>query len=103
RAQSRRVTPSWGPSEPPVPEGPSRFYSDLFGWTITEGPPEAGGYRMCLLDDKPVAGLGPQMKPDAPPSWGTYISVADADETSAAIKEDGGELMMGPMDVLDVG
>jgi len=96
-------TPSWVDLGTTDPQEASRFYSDLFGWTITEGPPEAGGYRMCLLDDKPVAGLGPQMNPDAPPSWGTYISVADADETAAAIKEDGGELMMGPMDVLDVG
>jgi len=96
-------TPSWVDLGTTDPQEASRFYSDLFGWTITEGPPEAGGYRMCLLDDKPVAGLGPQMNPDAPPSWGTYISVADADETAAAIKEDGGDLMMGPMDVLDVG
>src|SRR3954468_17291452 len=58
---------------------------------------------MCLLDDKPVAGLGPQMNADAPPSWSTYISVADADMTAAAVKEDGGDVLMGPMDVLDVG
>ena len=96
-------TPSWVDLGTPDPKEASRFYSDLFEWTITEGPPEAGGYRMCLLGDKPVAGLGPQMNPDAPPSWGTYISVADADETAAAIKEDGGEVLMGPMDVLDVG
>jgi len=96
-------TPSWVDLGTPDPNEASRFYSDLFGWTITEGPPEAGGYRMCLLDDKPVAGLGPQMNPNGPPSWATYISVADADMTGAAITEDGGQLLMGPMDVLDVG
>jgi predicted enzyme related to lactoylglutathione lyase len=96
-------TPSWVDLGTPDPQAASRFYSDLFGWTITEGPPEAGGYRMCLLDDKPVAGLGPQMNPDAPPSWSTYISVGDADVTAAAIKEDGGDLLVAPMDVLDVG
>src|SRR3954468_11386285 len=42
-------TPSWGDLGSPRPEAASRFYSDLFGWTVTEGPPDAGGYRMCLL------------------------------------------------------
>jgi predicted enzyme related to lactoylglutathione lyase len=43
------------------------------------------------------------MNADMPPFWTTYISVADADETSVAIKEDGGSLLVEPMDVMDVG
>jgi predicted enzyme related to lactoylglutathione lyase len=96
-------TPSWVDLGTPDPAAASRFYSGLFGWTIEEGPPEAGGYQMCMLGDKPVAGLGPQMNGDMPPFWTTYISVADADETAAAITEDGGTLLVEPMDVLDVG
>jgi uncharacterized protein len=96
-------TPSWVDLGTSDPVDASRFYSGLFGWSIMEGPPEAGGYRMCMLDDKPVAGLGPQMNPDMPPWWTTYISVADADETAAAIKADGGVILVEPMDVLDVG
>lgn len=96
-------TPSWVDLGTPDPDDASRFYSGLFGWTIPEGPPEAGGYRMCMLDGKPVAGLGPQMNADMPPWWTTYISVADADETAAAIKEDGGNVIVEPMDVLDAG
>jgi predicted enzyme related to lactoylglutathione lyase len=96
-------TPSWVDLGTPDPADASRFYSGLFGWSITDGPPEAGGYRMCMLDGKPVAGLGPQMNTDMPPWWTTYISVADADETAAAIKADGGTVMMDPFDVLDVG
>lgn len=96
-------TPSWvdlGTSD--VTEA-SRFYAELFGWTISEGPPEAGGYRMCMLDDQAVAGLAPQMNADTQPSWTTYVSVASADEIAAAIKEDGGSIIVEPMDVLDVG
>ncbi len=96
-------TPSWVDLGTPDPVDASRFYSGLFGWSITEGPPEAGGYRMCMLDGKAVAGLGMQMNTDMPPWWTTYISVADADETAVAIKEDGGSLLVEPMDVLDVG
>jgi predicted enzyme related to lactoylglutathione lyase len=96
-------TPSWVDLGTADPVEASRFYSDLFGWSIEEGPPEAGGYRMCMLDGKPVAGLGPQMNPDMPPFWTTYISVSSADETAAAISEDGGSSIVEPMDVLDVG
>jgi predicted enzyme related to lactoylglutathione lyase len=96
-------TPSWVDLGTPDATDASRFYSGLFGWTIAEGPPESGGYRICMLGDKPVAGLGPQMNAGAPPYWTTYISVAEADETAAAIQEDGGKILVEPMDVLDVG
>ena len=43
------------------------FYSRLFGWDIQAGPPEAGGYTMCLKDGHPVAGIAPkQGPPDSP-------------------------------------
>jgi predicted enzyme related to lactoylglutathione lyase len=96
-------TPSWVDLGTSDPAAASEFYSGLFGWDVQEGPTEAGGYRMCLLDGKPVAGLGPQMNPDMPPFWTTYITVADADETAAAISTNGGMVLMEPMDVLDVG
>lgn len=96
-------TPSWVDLGTPDLDGASRFYSDLFRWTIEEGLPEAGGYRICLLDGKPVAGLGPQMNTDMPPNWTTYVSVVNADETAAAITEDGGTIVVAPMDVLDAG
>lgn len=96
-------TPSWVDLGTSDPADASRFYSELFGWSIEEGPPEAGGYRMCMLGGKPVAGLGPQMNPDMPPWWTTYVTVADADETAAAIVADGGTVIVEPMDVLDVG
>ena len=95
--------PSWVDLGTPDPAEASRFYSDLFRWTIEEGPPEFGGYRMCLLDGKPVAGLGPQANTDMPPYWTTYVTVADADEIAAAITEDGGTIIVAPLDVMDAG
>ena len=47
--------------------------------------------------------MGPQMNPDMPPWWTTYVSVADADATTAAVTANGGQVLMPPMDVLDVG
>ena len=66
--------PSWVDlGTPDIPKA-IEFYSSLFGWQIEQGPPEAGGYSMCLLRGKPVAGLGPQMSP-GPPYWTTYVTV----------------------------
>jgi predicted enzyme related to lactoylglutathione lyase len=80
------------------------FYSQLFGWDIQPGPPEAGGYRMCLKDGRPVAGIGPkQGPPEDPPAWTVYLASDNADETAGRITAAGGQVVVAPMDVMDVG
>ena len=96
-------TPCWIDLGAPDPAAAAAFYGTVFGWTSEEGPPEAGGYRMCLLRGVPVAGIGPRMNPDHPPFWATYIAVADADATAARVTELGGQVVAPPMDVLTAG
>jgi uncharacterized protein len=80
------------------------FYEGLFGWDIEDGPPEAGGYAMCLLNGMAVAGIGPNMgQADAPATWTTYLASQDVDETALKIKAAGGQVLMEPFDVMDVG
>jgi predicted enzyme related to lactoylglutathione lyase len=80
------------------------FYSAQFGWNIPPGPPEAGGYSVAMLGGRQVAGIGPKMGGEQQPTmWTTYLAVEDADEVAAKIKGAGGQLIMGPMDVMDVG
>ena len=80
------------------------FYGALFGWKITDGPPEAGGYSMCEVDGRQVAGIGPKMGPaDMPTFWTTYIASDDANQTIAKVEAAGGQVIMGPMDVMDAG
>jgi predicted enzyme related to lactoylglutathione lyase len=80
------------------------FYSALFGWDVQEGPPEAGGYSIAHLDGRTAAGIGPKMgSPDAPSAWTTYLATEDADATAAKAKGAGGQLLMDPFDVMDVG
>jgi predicted enzyme related to lactoylglutathione lyase len=80
------------------------FYSGLFGWVIPEGPPESGGYSMCELNGRLVAGIGPKMGPDEMPSaWTTYLASEDADETAGKIKAAGGQVLVEPFDVMDAG
>jgi predicted enzyme related to lactoylglutathione lyase len=80
------------------------FYSGLFGWQIQDGPPEAGGYSMCEIGGRPVAGIGPKMGPaEMPTFWTTYLATDDADDTAAKITAAGGQLLAEPFDVMDVG
>ena len=56
------------------PQGAADFYGALFGWDAPEGPPETGGYRVAMVGDRAVAGIGEQQNP-GPPVWATYVAV----------------------------
>jgi predicted enzyme related to lactoylglutathione lyase len=95
--------PSWVDLSSPDLAKSKEFYGGLFGWNCPEGPPEAGGYSVCDIGGKTVAGLGPQMNPDFPAAWMTYVNVDDADATVAKAKAAGAAVFVEPMDVMDVG
>jgi len=97
-------TPCWtdlGASDIPKAIG---FYAGQFGWAIEPGGPEVGGYSLARLDGRLVAAVGPIMGPPGTPSaWTTYFASADADATATRIVSAGGQIVMGPMDVMDQG
>lgn len=95
--------PSWVDYSSPDLDGSKAFYGALFGWEIPPGPPEAGGYTVCILRGRPVAGLGPQMNPDAPPAWMTWVNVDDAAEVAAKVVAHGGQTVVAPTAVMDLG
>lgn len=95
--------PSWVDMGSPDPAKAREFYGGLFGWDCPEGPPEAGGYSVCTLRGRTVAGLGPHMNPAAPPNWCTYVNVDSADDTIAKVEANGGIVFMPPMDVMEAG
>ena len=45
--------PSWVDLGTPDPAKTAEFYSALFGWTVQQGPPEAGGYAIAELRGRP--------------------------------------------------
>ncbi len=94
--------PSWIDLGTPDLEKAAAFYSALFGWECPEGPEEAGGYRVCHIGGKPVAGLGPAMNP-GPPMWSSYVNVESADDVAAAVTANGGQVFVPPMDVMTAG
>jgi predicted enzyme related to lactoylglutathione lyase len=80
------------------------YYSAQFGWGIEQGGPEVGGYSLATLGGRNVAGIGPKMGGEQQPTmWMTYLAADDADAVAAKIKGAGGQVLMGPMDVMDLG
>ncbi|MET9399687.1 VOC family protein [Kitasatospora sp. NPDC002965] len=83
------------------------FYRDLFGWQGEVGPPEFGGYSVCSLNGRPVAGImgrsAPEGQPLPPVGWTTYLASDDVEATGRAITEAGGTIVYPTMEVGDTG
>ena len=80
------------------------FYHDLFGWDKAEAMDmgEAGIYQMYGLpgSEHPLGGMfnkPPEMP--GPPAWLCYTTVDDVTPTSERVKELGGQVLNGPMEV----
>jgi uncharacterized protein len=97
-------SPCWVDLDVPDLRQAIDFYTALFGWEINEGPPEAGGYSMCLLDGAPVAALSPAQDPDVGSfRWTVYFAADDLSTTVKLVGEHGGSIVMEPMDVMGQG
>jgi hypothetical protein len=101
-------TPCWIElSGTPDIEASEAFYRGLFGWEMPEQPnsDQLGGYRRAKLNGKDVAGVSPQMEGNEqqPTVWATYVSVEDAAATTAAVRDNGGAVIVEPMDVVGLG
>jgi predicted enzyme related to lactoylglutathione lyase len=80
------------------------FYTALFGWGAQEHA-EPMPYTEWQVGGESVGGMmqiTPEMGP-MPPNWLTYFEVADADDTVAKANKAGGNTLMGPHDIPDVG
>ncbi|MBA2608466.1 MAG: VOC family protein [Actinobacteria bacterium] len=95
-------TPSYVDIGSPDPTATAAFYGALFGWTVNDLGPDAGGYAMAQIDGDDVAGIGPQQAP-GPPYWTTYISVDNVDDTAKKVEASGGSVLAPAMDVFDAG
>ena len=94
--------PCWVDVVQPDIEATMAFYGGLFDWTFElRTPPEAPvRYAYAFLDGLVVAGVGGPPAGDAGPSgWTTYVWVASADETAAAVEANGGRVLAAPDDI----
>ncbi|MEU9115292.1 VOC family protein [Streptomyces sp. NPDC048483] len=100
-------TPCWVDLAAPDQQAALDFYSGLFGWTGEIGPSETGGYAVCELKGKPVAGIMAAVamggQPAPPTVWTTYLTSDDAEATEQAVNSAGGTVLMPVMDVMTIG
>lgn len=99
-------TPIWFELTTGDQDGAERFYKDVAGWTVTTSDyAEHGGYRMANAPDG--QGVGGIRKPPpgmaGVPGWTIYFAAADVDAMAATVKELGGQVLFGPMDIPHVG
>jgi predicted enzyme related to lactoylglutathione lyase len=98
-------TPCWVDLGTPDVDASIGFYGALFGWQVpeSENVEQTGGYRRAAKNGADVAGMMPLMQEGQPPAWSTYVSVADAAATAAAVTDAGGSVIAEPMDVMGLG
>ncbi|MGW2648025.1 VOC family protein [Streptomyces sp. NPDC001393] len=97
-------TPCWADAMFSDVEGAKRFYGDVLGWTFGESSSEYGNYTQAYADGKAVAAVVPPMPgQEGPSQWCLYFASPNAAATAEKIRENGGEVLMEPMQVGDFG
>ncbi len=81
--------------------GALRFYGELFGWRKGRGHDMGamGVYQIFEHGGEPVGGMCRPGAPNTPPSWLSYVSVADSNRAVIAAKGAGARLLHGPVEV----
>ncbi|MDH3271834.1 MAG: VOC family protein [Gemmatimonadota bacterium] len=77
------------------------FYSRLFGWVKTDQMDmgERGIYQMFGREGQTLGGMMNRDPDMPPPMWMYYVRVADIEAAAATVKDGGGSVWNGPMEV----
>jgi predicted enzyme related to lactoylglutathione lyase len=86
-------------------EAAKSFYHEVLGWTFAEPDPRFGDYTQAYADGKAVAAVSPTMPgmEGGEAAWCLYLASPDLNATAQRVRDGGGEVMMGPMEVGDFG
>ncbi|MGW5657063.1 VOC family protein [Streptomyces humi] len=97
-------TPCWADAMFGDLEGAKEFYGAVLGWTFGESSSEYGHYTQAYADGRAVAAVVPPMPgQEGQSQWCLYFASPDAAATAARVREQGGEVLMEPMRVGDLG
>jgi predicted enzyme related to lactoylglutathione lyase len=78
-----------------------RFYGELFGWSkgVSHDMGAMGIYQLFDHGGTGIGGMCNTQGPSTPPSWLSYVHVADSNRAVASAKAAGGRLLHGPVEV----
>ncbi len=96
---------SWSELMTGDPAAAKGFYGALFGWEFQDMAMGEMAYTVVKAGGEDAGGLmcTPPEAGGAPPRWGVYVTVADADATARRAVELGGTVLVPPKDIPDVG
>ena len=82
----------------------TNFYTKLFGWTTVEVPMEPDNpYVLLQKNGTNAAALYKRRDENIPPYWASYVAVKSAEASAEKVKNLGGKVVNGPLDVMDMG
>lgn len=83
----------------PDPDAAAQFYGELIGWDRERYEPDPDGYWYLRYKGKLVAGLESIWTEGQVPAWLGYVRVDDAGESAGKVKDAGGTILEGPLEV----
>ncbi|MFG2886886.1 VOC family protein [Streptomyces sp. NPDC048297] len=92
--------PCWVDAQLSDVEAGKRFYGELFGWTFETA---FGTSVLARLDGEPVATLAQKADGRLPTVWTVYFATPDAAALTRRITAAGGQVVMAPTGVEDLG
>ncbi|MFI6493909.1 VOC family protein [Streptomyces sp. NPDC050564] len=96
--------PCWADAMFSDVEGAKSFYGDVLGWTFGESSSAYGNYTQAYANGKAVAAVVPPMTgQEGQSAWCLYFASPDAAAAATKIKDNGGEVLMEPMQVGEFG
>lgn len=94
---------AWNELETREPGVAKDFYHAVFGWAFEDHDmPGMGTYTEWKLGDASVGGMADisgRVPDEVPAHWMVYFAVADADASLEKVRELGGEVRFGPVDI----
>ncbi len=84
--------------------GAKAFYSALLGWEMEDCNMNMP-YTLAKIGEQQIGGIMaiPSDAGQMPPMWGSYVTVDDVDAMVAKVESLGGNIIMQPTDIPDIG
>lgn len=82
-------------------EGLIAFYQEVFGWIFEVGTADVGFYSLGYSNGQPVLGIS--QGPGGDGQMITYFSTPDINASIERVKDQGGQVVMAPVQIMELG